>query len=162
MILLHFEEIRKKGMIYKSVSGFGTLNAFSTRFSGVSTLDHLRSLNLAYGRGESDENVDKNYALFFSALGIPQIKRVSGVQTHSANVASVTKDDAGKSFENTDAFKWLSKNAHKFGFILRYPKDKTEITGYDYEPWHYRFVGREAATEIYLSGLCLEEYLGLD
>lgn len=62
-------------------------------------------------------------------------------------------------FENTDAFDWLSKNAYKFGFILRYPSDKVDITGYTYEPWHYRFVGRTAATEIYNSGICFEEYI---
>lgn len=63
--------------------------------------------------------------------------------------------------ENSAAYEWLSKNAYKYGFILRYPKDKVNITQYDYEPWHYRFVGRTAATEIALSGLCLEEYLNL-
>ena len=62
-------------------------------------------------------------------------------------------------FEQTSAFLWLSANAHKYGFILRYPEGKTDITSYDYESWHYRFVGRKAATEIYLSSLCLEEYL---
>lgn len=50
-------------------------------------------------------------------------------------------------------------NAHVFGFILRYPKDKQHITGVIYEPWHLRYVGREAAKEIYDSGVCLEEYL---
>lgn len=65
------------------------------------------------------------------------------------------------SFENSAAFEWLSNNAYKYGFILRYPKDKTDITCYNYESWHYRFVGREAATQIYFSGLCLEEYLEL-
>lgn len=69
--------------------------------------------------------------------------------------------DLDESFEDTAAFEWLSKNAHKYGFILRYPKNKTDITCYKYEPWHYRFVGRRAATEIYKSGLCLEEYLRL-
>ena len=64
-----------------------------------------------------------------------------------------------ESFENTEAFAWLSKNAHKYGFILRYPKDKTEITKYSYEPWHYRFVGVHAATVIYEDGITLEEYL---
>ncbi|MBQ9773825.1 MAG: M15 family metallopeptidase [Clostridia bacterium] len=64
-----------------------------------------------------------------------------------------------EAFENTEAFAWLSQNAHRFGFILRYPKGKESITGYTYEPWHYRYVGREAATNIYLSGLTLEEYL---
>ena len=63
------------------------------------------------------------------------------------------------SFEKTAAFEWLSRNAHRFGFILRYDKDKVDITGYSYESWHYRFVGLETATAIYEQGLCLEEYL---
>ena len=66
-----------------------------------------------------------------------------------------------EAFENTEAFAWLSENAYKFGFILRYPKGKEGITGYTYEPWHYRFVGREAATDIYFGNLTLEEYLGV-
>lgn len=70
--------------------------------------------------------------------------------------------DLDESFENTAAFRWLSQNAYKYGFILRYPENKSETTGYKYEPWHYRFVGRAAATEIYNSGLCLEEYLKLN
>ena len=64
-----------------------------------------------------------------------------------------------ESFEETEAFAWLSKNAHKYGFILRYPKDKTDITQYSYEPWHYRFVGVYAATIIYEDNITLEEYL---
>ena len=63
-------------------------------------------------------------------------------------------------FENTDAFRWLAANAYRFGFILRYPADKVDVTKYSYEPWHYRFVGREAATEIALRNLTLEEFLG--
>ena len=64
-----------------------------------------------------------------------------------------------ESFEETPAFAWLSKNAHKYGYILRYPEDKVDITGYTYEAWHYRFVGVRAATEMFKNGLCLEEYL---
>ena len=63
------------------------------------------------------------------------------------------------SFENTAEFRWLQENCYKYGFILRYPKDKQEITGVIYEPWHYRYVGVEAATEIMQRGICLEEYL---
>ena len=62
-------------------------------------------------------------------------------------------------FEETEAFAWLTQNAHKYGFILRYPKDKTDITKYSYEPWHYRFVGVYAATIIYEDNITLEEYL---
>ena len=64
-------------------------------------------------------------------------------------------------FEKTSSFAWLSQNAHKFGFILRYPSDKVEITGYDYEPWHFRFVGRTVASRIYEANICYEEYVAL-
>lgn len=56
---------------------------------------------------------------------------------------------------------WLSENAHRYGFILRYPANKVSITGIDYEPWHFRYVGVEHATYIYTHGLCLEEYIAL-
>ena len=62
--------------------------------------------------------------------------------------------------ENTNENKWLRENCSKYGFILRYPKKKEEITGISYEPWHFRFVGKEAAEEITRQGITLEEYLG--
>ncbi len=65
-------------------------------------------------------------------------------------------DDDG--FEDTEAFAWLDKHAAEYGFILRYPKGKQDVTGIIYEPWHYRFVGLYYANEIKKSGLCLEEY----
>ena len=65
-------------------------------------------------------------------------------------------------FEKTSSFAWLSQNAHKFGFILRYPADKVEITGYDYEPWHFRFVGRTVASRIYEANISYEEYCALN
>lgn len=61
-------------------------------------------------------------------------------------------------FENSKEFEWMQKNAHKYGFILRYPKGKEYITGYMYEPWHYRYVGVEAATYIYEHNITYEEY----
>ena len=64
-------------------------------------------------------------------------------------------------FESTKAYAWLSENAQDYGFILRYPSDKTDITGVKFEPWHWRYVGVENAAAIKNSGLCLEEYLGL-
>ena len=62
-------------------------------------------------------------------------------------------------FGETEAFAWLRDNCHKFGFILRYPEDKVDVTGISYEPWHYRYVGRYHATHMYNEGLCLEEYV---
>ncbi len=55
---------------------------------------------------------------------------------------------------------WLADNSWRFGFILRYPKGKTHITGYIYEPWHFRYVGKEVAKQVYNSGLTLDEFLG--
>ncbi|MCQ2456950.1 MAG: D-alanyl-D-alanine carboxypeptidase family protein, partial [Clostridia bacterium] len=67
-------------------------------------------------------------------------------------------DSADISFAGTDAYRWLCDNAWKFGFIERFPQDKTDVTGVSFEPWHWRFVGRAAAEEISASGKCLEEY----
>lgn len=61
----------------------------------------------------------------------------------------------------TEEAKWLLENCWRYGFILRYPLDKTEETGIIFEPWHYRYVGKEAAKEIMEQGVCLEEYLSL-
>ncbi len=58
-----------------------------------------------------------------------------------------------------DVYGWLLKNGHAYGFIKRYPSDKSPITGINNEPWHYRYVGREAAQEITKQGVCLEEYI---
>ena len=61
-------------------------------------------------------------------------------------------------FEKTDEFKWLVNNSYKYGFILRYPKDKEKITKFDYESWHYRYVGTDAAKTIHDENITLEEY----
>lgn len=62
------------------------------------------------------------------------------------------------SFEETEEFNWMQENAYKYGFILRFPKDKVKITGYQYESWHYRYVGKEVAKYIHNHDLTLEEY----
>ena len=64
-------------------------------------------------------------------------------------------------FEDTDEFKWLQENAADYGFIMRYPEDKQDITKVIYEPWHWRYVGVETAKELKESGLVLEEYMGV-
>ncbi len=63
-------------------------------------------------------------------------------------------------FQNTDEYAWLCENAADYGFILRYPEDKVDVTGVKFEPWHWRYVGVDNAHAIKNSGLCLEEYLG--
>lgn len=67
-----------------------------------------------------------------------------------------------QSFGDTREGKWLAKNAHKYGFVIRYPYGKSKITGYSYEPWHIRFVGVTVATYLYENELTLEEYYGVE
>ena len=69
------------------------------------------------------------------------------------------KNPWDKGFAETQAYEWLCENAYKYGFILRFPENKTNVTGYSYESWHYRYVGVDHATKIHEQNLTLEEYL---
>lgn len=60
---------------------------------------------------------------------------------------------------NQSAYRWLERNAYKYGFVKRYPKNKTSITHIKHEPWHYRYVGKKAALKMHQKNLCLEEYV---
>lgn len=68
---------------------------------------------------------------------------------------------ASNSFGDTEAAKWLAANAHQYGFILRYPEGKEEMTGYMHESWHYRYVGKDMAEQIFKRNITLEEYLNV-
>lgn len=80
-----------------------------------------------------------------------------GTSEHQLGFAVDINAENGTTDEK--AYKWLSDNAHKYGFILRYPSDKSHITGISYEPWHFRYVGKSHAERMYATGLCLEEYV---
>ncbi len=84
---------------------------------------------------------------------------VPGTSEHQTGLAVDINAD-GVHSAGYEVYEWLAENAWQYGFILRYPEGKEDITATDYEPWHYRYVGRENAKAIYESGLCLEEYLG--
>ena len=80
-----------------------------------------------------------------------------GTSEHQLGIAVDINADKSKC-SNEEIYIWLTENAYKYGFILRYPMGKQEITGTSYEPWHYRYVAVEAAKEIYERQICLEEY----
>lgn len=92
-----------------------------------------------------------------------QIVNIPGCSEHQTGLAlDIISDDYSKlneGFAKTDAGKWLAKNCQKYGFILRYPKGKEYVTSIDYEPWHFRYVGVEAATIIMEEGITLEEFI---
>lgn len=81
-----------------------------------------------------------------------------GTSEHQMGISVDINPDPKQSVDN-ELYTWLADNAHKYGFINRYPSDKTEITGVINEPWHYRYVGVEDATKMHENGLCLEEYI---
>ena len=85
----------------------------------------------------------------------------AGYSEHQTGLA-MDLNIVDSSFEGTKEAIWIEKNCYKYGFIIRYPKEKEDITGYKYEPWHIRYLGKKLAKKIYDSGLTLEEYLSID
>lgn len=88
---------------------------------------------------------------------------VPGTSEHELGLAFDLVDDSYKGLDSgqeaTPVQKWLMEHSWEYGFILRYPNNKSEVTGIIYEPWHYRYLGKTLAKEVYDSGLCLEEYI---
>lgn len=120
-----------------------------------------------YRSQEEQERVLDNKIAAYQSEGYSKSKARSlaletvaepGTSEHELGLAVDINAEEGRS-TGDEVYDWLTENAYKYGFILRYPSDKAEITGIDYEPWHYRYVGKDAAKEIYESGQCLEEYL---
>ncbi len=100
------------------------------------------------------------YNNYVSQDGVKNADRYSarpGTSEHQTGLATDI-NSVSESFEFTQAYKWLINNSYKYGFILRYPKEKEFITGYMYEPWHYRYVGEEVATFIHENDITYEEY----
>ena len=89
---------------------------------------------------------------------------IPGTSEHQLGLALDIVDTNERQLNSTQANnatqQWMMENCWKYGFILSFPEDKEDITGIIYEPWHYRYVGKEAAKEITEQGVCLEEYLG--
>ena len=109
--------------------------------------------------------IDKGYSRADAEAKAATITARPNTSEHQTGLAldivtpSYTKRNSG--YADTQAFKWLYANAYKYGFIMRYPKGKEDITKVIFEPWHWRFVGVKAAEEIKKSGQCYEEYLGI-
>ncbi len=125
----------------------------------------LPELTSGYRSEEEQEDLFNDRVREYRQLGYSKKEAVSltkdyaaspGHSEHETGLAADINSSDGDSRELHD---WLSDNAYRYGFILRYPKGKEDITGIEYEPWHYRYVGTEAAEYIYHNDLTLEEYL---
>lgn len=122
---------------------------------------HARS---GYRSYNTQVQLFKNYASNHGEEAANKYSARPGQSEHQTGLAmDITSESVNyqlsNNFGQVSEGIWTSENAHKFGFIIRYPEDKEEITGYQYEPWHLRYLGEELATDIYESGLTYEEYL---
>lgn len=134
-----YKGAKKEGYTIKAVSGYRDYALQKWLFNNYVSIDGLAEAQKYSARpGQSEHQTGL-------AIDVSCAREGWGLET---------------TFGSTPEGKWLAKNAHKYGFIIRYQKGKSGITGYSYEPWHIRYVGTEAAAEIYEGGLTLEEYLG--
>ena len=143
----HYQEMydaaKKDGITLTPLSGHRRISTQKTNFENKIT----KYMNQGYDRAEATRLAAK--------IILPP-----GTSEHNAGLAmDIISLDV--EFEQTQAFKWLQAHAQDYGFILRYPKEKENITKITYEPWHWRYVGVPAAKAIKQSGQTLEEYLGV-
>lgn len=120
-----------------------------------------------YRSNKRQANNFNNKVAYYKNLGYSEKKAITetakyiaypNTSEHTLGLA-VDFNSLYTSFDKTKEYKWLVKNCAKYGFILRYPKDKVSITKINYEPWHYRYVGTTHAKAIMKEGICLEEYI---
>ena len=137
-----------------------TFDAFLNMFKAAKKEDLTLIINSSYRSYESQEKIYNDYKNKQGEEFANKIAAKAGFSEHQTGMAIdiQTYGSNASTFETFDEFKWLKDNAHKYGFILRYPKDKEYLTGYEYESWHYRYVGIDAATYIYENNITFDEY----
>lgn len=142
-----------------------TLPETKDAFERMSEDAAKENLNLYIGSGfrtyEYQVEIFNNYSDIY---GEEEANRFSSKPGHSEHQTGYTIDcnTIDSAFGDTRESDWLAQHCADYGFIVRYPDGKEDITGYEYEPWHIRYVGVDVAKDIYSKGLTLEEYLGID
>lgn len=139
--------------------------------TGLFAAAKTAELQLSFGSGYRSAAYQKTlYDSYVSSQGKAEADRSSARSGHSEHQTGLALDfgridnkcNVDACYANLPEGKWLAENAYKFGFILRYTNDKESTTGYMFEPWHYRYVGRELSLEMHTSGIkTLEEFFGL-
>ena len=147
--------------------------AFSGKQIDKRVYDSFKSMSSAAGKEglkvvanstyRTYEYQEKTYNSIKASKGLEYADKVAarpGYSEHETGLAIdiSTLNSTSENFEDTEEFKWLQEHAHEYGFILRYPKGKEYITGYDYESWHYRYVGVDVATKIKKENITFDEY----
>jgi len=153
-----------KAKVEKRKMRSSAARAIEKLFAGAKQ-DGVRLLGVsAYRSHEAQTALFNHYVSMDGVKAAKTYSAVPGTSEHETGLAiDVTGGDgkcaASDCFAGTAAAKWLAKHAAEYGFIIRYPKGKDDITGYQYEPWHLRYVGKTIAKEIMSRKITLEEYL---
>ncbi len=116
-----------------------------------------------YRSYSNQKYIYENYVSMDGKENADRYSARAGYSEHQTGLA-IDVNTIDMTFDNTSESVWLRENAYKYGFIIRYPKGKEEITGYMYEPWHIRYVGKELSNKLYKDGsyITLEEYYGIN
>lgn len=141
-------------------AGFNMLICSAYRTVEKSAELYERKVNEFLNAGYTEDTAKKEAAKWVAPPGTSEHHTGLAMDLVSSDYWGYYSD-LEHDYENFDSFKWMYEHCAEFGFILRYPKDKQEITGITYEPWHYRYVGKDAAKYVMENHLCLEEYLEL-
>ncbi len=135
-------------------AGLRPLICSAYRTQAVQTRLYNNKISRLRAAGYSRESAVEEAGRWVAVPGTSEHQTGLALDIVSSSYQALTKKQ-----ETTAEQKWLMEHCWEYGFILRYPSDKSEITGINYEPWHYRYVGKEAALAMRDSGQCLEEYL---
>lgn len=146
--------------------GNGLTNATTEAFNNMQAAAKVDGLNIYISSGFRSYSYQKNlYNSYVNRDGVVAADTYSARAGHSEHQSGLAFDvnTINDSFANTEEGKWLNDNCYKYGFILRYPNGKSDETGYQYEPWHFRYVGVELAEKLYNNGswITVEDYFGI-
>lgn len=135
-------------------------NAFKELAEEAKTAGYTILINSSYRDFNSQKEVWESRKALYGTRKADAFAARAGYSEHQTGYAIDVADfyDVNDKFGETESFIWMEKNCYKFGFILRYPKDKENITGYSYEPWHYRYVGKEIALKLQQENITYDEY----
>ena len=136
-------------------------NAFLQLSADAASAGFDIQLLSGYRSYDTQDRLYNNYVAVYGQAEADTFSARPGTSEHQTGLAM----DVGwidDTYGDTPSGIWLAQNCYKYGFIIRYPKGKENITGYKYEPWHIRYLGVDIAKDVYESGLCLEEYLGVN
>lgn len=136
-------------------AGYSPVNCSSYRTQETQQSLYDNKVQRLISSGMSEEEAKTEAAKAVAIPGTSEHQLGLAVDLVDANMQDLTSAQ-----ESTETQKWLMANSWRYGFIHRYPNGKTDITGIIYEPWHYRYVGKDAAQEIFNRDITLEEYLG--